>query len=401
MTLTVDAALAGIVQPCLREYRADPTARLLDLATGPLAERGCSGSVLQRVQFCWSSTRGGSGSATWVVKRWLPGGLGERLLGVDLPLEALGWEAGLLRPEALPPGVSTPIVGARRDAAGTGAWIVMEDIADALDRYSRTSALQPPEAVARVSLVLDRLARLHSWWERPEQQAKLHACPWLVPTERFLWSEAGSCAVALGRVASSGMPPGSEVTDEYRADLAALLAWLPAGDRAVFERLLYDRTPLEAILASAPRTLIHGDLDDRNLGLRPASPRTVRDEDADAPSELVLIDWEWMGLGTPALDVARLWATFPAVCDRAQPCPEATFTGELLDFYLDRYHAYGGRQIDPRAWRRTCALAMLAHALSQVRFIGSVLRDDPYAVLPTLERQLALVLEAARALPVA
>ena len=114
----------------------------------------------------------------------------------------------------------------------------------------------------------------------------------------------------------------------------------------------------------------------------------MHDDHADALSELVLIDWEWMGFGTPALDVARVWATFPAVCDHAQPCPEAAFSSDLLDYYLDRYRAYGGGQIDPSSWRRECALAMLAHALSQVRFIGSVLRHDPYAVLPTLERQL-------------
>ena len=165
--------------------------------------------------------------------------------------------------------------------------------------------------------------------------------------------------------------------------------------------MLWDRTPLVAVLGSSPRTLIHGDLDDRNLGLRPAVARNMHDDHADALSELVLIDWEWMGFGTPALDVARVWATFPAVCDHAQPCPEAAFSSDLLDYYLDRYRAYGGGQIDPSSWRRECALAMLAYALSQVRFIGSVLRHDPYAVLPTLERQLEIVLEAARSLPAA
>lgn len=398
MTLTVDAALAGVVEPCLRESLADPTVRLLDLVAEPLVEGGCSGNRLQRVRFHWRGSGVGTGSATWVVKRWLPGGLSERLLGVDLPLEALAWEVGLLRPERMPPGVSTPIVGVRRDAVGAGAWIVMEDVADALGRYSREAPLQPAEAMARVSLVLDRLARLHSWWERPEQQARLRACPWLVPTERFLWCEAGSCAAALGRGARSGRPPGNVVTEAYREDVATLLAWVPVGDRAVFERLLYDRAPLEAALRSAPRTLIHGDVDDRNLGLRPAPDRTAHHEPVDAVSDLVLIDWEWMGLGTPALDVARIWATLPAICDRMQPCPEAAFSGELMDLYLDRYLAYGGRQIEPHSWRRQCTLAMLAHGLSQVRFMGAVLRDDPYGVLPTLERQLEIVLDAARSL---
>jgi hypothetical protein len=37
MTLTVDTALAEVVQPCLREHLTDPTARLLDLEAEPLA----------------------------------------------------------------------------------------------------------------------------------------------------------------------------------------------------------------------------------------------------------------------------------------------------------------------------------------------------------------------------
>jgi hypothetical protein len=401
MTLTVDAALAVVMQSCLRDLLSDPTARLLDLDAEPLDEHGCSGNRLVRVRFRWNSIRAGAGSATWVVKRWLPGGLSELLLGVALPLEVVGWEAGLLRPTALPPGLSVPIVGAWQDKAGPGAWIVTEDVSDALDRYSRQAPLQPAEAEVRVRLVLDRLARLHSWWERPEQQVRLRACPWLIPTERFLWCEAANCAAVLRRLPRSWTAPGSQVAEEYRADVATLLAWLPASDRAMLERLLWDRAPLVAVLGASPRTLIHGDLDDRNLGLRPAAAQTACDESNAAQSDLVLIDWEWMGLGTPALDVARVWATFPAVCDRAQPCPDAAFSGELLDYYLDRYQAYGGRQIDPRSWRRECALAMLAHALSQVRFIGSVLRDDPFHVLPTLERQLGLVLEAARSLPIA
>jgi hypothetical protein len=36
-----------------------------------------------------------------------------------------------------------------------------------------------------------------------------------------------------------------------------------------------------------------------------------------------------------------------------------------------------------------------------VRFIGSVLRHDPFAVRPTMERQLGMVLDVARSLPAA
>jgi hypothetical protein len=386
-----------LVQSVLREHLADPAAHLTDLQVGPLPSDGYSGNQLYRARLTWSGRANDSGgSVTWLFKRWLPGGHSERLLGLDRPLEALAWEQGILRPGSLPPGVVAPMVGARLDPGRQAAWIVMRDVSAALGEYTRERPLPPAEAVARVKQVLDGLARLHAWWERPDQRAKLHGYTGLVPFERFLWCEAASYATALGRRPPRGAAPGSPVTDELRADLQAFLAWLPAGDRRPLERLLDRREPLVSALAPFPRSLLHGDTGDRNLGLACPVPETSGRE--ESARELVLIDWEWITVGPPALDVARVCGSAPAVCDLTQPAPEALFSGELPDHYFERYRSYGGLLADCQAWRRSFDLALLAGMLGQVPFAGAMIRQGITPVVTILGRQVEMILATARSL---
>ena len=384
----------------LREHLAITTARITDLQVESVPSEGFSGNRLYRAHIAWAGDgwAASSGSAAWMLKRWLPGGHSERLLGVDRPLEALAWEQGILRPEALPAGVVAPIVGAWRDPSGAAAWIVMEDVSASLREYSRNQPLPPTEAVARLKQVLDRLAQLHVWWEGPKQRAKLRRCGWLVPVERFLGCEAASYATALGRTPPAAMASGSPVTDEFRADVHAFVDWLPAGDRPALQELLYRREPLVAALGALPRTLLHGDTDDRNIGLRHPAGHAAANGSTGVSPELVLIDWEWIALGPPALDVARLCGSAAAVCDQSQPRPEALFSHELPDYYFERYRGYGGRLADRDTWRRSFTLALLAGALIQVPFAGAMIRQGVAPVVATFERQVEMVLPVARAL---
>ena len=395
-----ETAPPELLQAILRKYLADPTARISDLQVEPIPTDGYSGNLFYRARVGWAGggVAADSGSATWVLKRWLPGGHSEYLLGVDRPLEALAWEEGILRPEALPAGVVVPFVGARLDPSGDAAWIVMEDVSAALREYSRERRLPPAEAVARVKQVLERLARLHAWWERPRQRAKLRRYSGLVPFERFPRCQEAGYAIALGRTPPAGAAPGSPVTEDFRADVHAFLDWLPAGHRSAFELLLYRREPLVAALGAFPRTLLHGDVDDRNVGLRHRPGRAATNGSAGASSELVLIDWEWITVGPPALDVARLCGSAVAVCDPSRPPPEALFSDELPDYYFERYRAHGGALADRAAWRRSFGLALLAAGLTQVPFAGSMIRRGVGPVVATFERQVEMMLPAARSL---
>ena len=54
---------------------------------------------------------------------------------------------------------------------------------------------------------------------------------------------------------------------------------------------------------------------------------------------MLLIDWEWIAVASPAFDVAYYaW-------------------GVGSGFYFERYLAYGGTSMDQAMWERACALA--------------------------------------------
>jgi hypothetical protein len=387
-----------MVEPALRQQLADEGAVLTDLVVTPIPSDGFSGNRLYRVRLSWAPGPRGTapGAADWVVKRWHPGGHGEALLGVTRPLEALAWQQGLLRPGAMPAGVATPIIGAELQADGTGAWIVMEDVAAALAEYSREQPLPAPEALTRVKRVLDGLARLHAWWEQPAQQARLRGYRWLVSAEQFLRVEASACAAALGKPAPLARIGQPAVTDEFRADVRAFLDWLPAGDRPVWENLLCDREPLVAAFRSFPQTLLHGDADDRNIGLRRVTREPGAVGEAETAQEVVFIDWEWIGQGPPALDFARVWGTFAAVCALGSPPPACLSSGELPDHYFERYAAAAGKLTSSTTWQRSYPLAALAAALTQVAFVGRMVRDDVKPVLARFDRQMELLTTARR-----
>ena len=124
---SVEALPTPAIQAVLRQHLADPAARLTDVELEPLTTDGYSGNRLYRARVAWLGGRCAPepGSATWVLKRWLPGGHGQRLLGVDRPLEALAWSQGILRPEVLPAGVVAPHIlrAPRHDLVGGDAWL--------------------------------------------------------------------------------------------------------------------------------------------------------------------------------------------------------------------------------------------------------------------------------------
>ena len=375
---------AELVQGFLRDHLADPAARLTDLTVEPLTSEGFSGNALYRARLSWARP-GGAGSgeqADWVLKRWRPGGLSEVLLGLTQPVEALAWEHGLLRPRSLPAGLIVPILGARVEAGGAEAWVAMDDVAADLSEYTRQEPRPGAEVVRLVRQILDKLALLHVWWEQPAQQARLAACSWLLPWENQLWREVGPYAAVLGRPAAGAPAWGRAVTSEFREDLHAFLAWLPPGDRRLWEDLLCDRRPLVRAFAEFPRTLLHGDADDRNIGLRWPRGGAAADRAPEEPPALVLIDWEWMGQGPAAFDIAKLVGSAMAVCDPSQPLPQALGSGELLDYYFERYAEAGGKLADRRLWRRSCDLVWVVGAVAEVPgIVGFCLRNNLQAHL--------------------
>ena len=336
-----------VLQNILRDYIGDPMATITACNVIPVAHDGSQGGSLQRLHIVWQAHDQTAGAVEWLVKVWEPGDMAAHLFGVTRPIEVLAWEQGLLRREELPDNVVVPIIWAGRQADETRAWVVMEDVGRALAVYSRSAPIPAPHALASTRAVLDGLARFHTWWERPEQQVQLQARDWLVPLEKYIWGGAAGYAAVLNASA------------EEQADLQAFLGRLPAEARQLWRDFLVDRSKLVQALAALPQTLLHHDLDDRNIGLRWPDMGVPASHEGDSSAALVLIDWEWAGRGPAALDVARVVMESAAICDRFMPFPDEYWSDDLPDHYFACYQQAGGTMLDRATWERSYELAQI------------------------------------------
>jgi hypothetical protein len=379
------AVPVDVLESLLREHLADQAAVIIDYVSAPFPNQGTNDSTtFFRVSLTWERPAQGSHTATWIVKRWKAGGVRDSALGIVQPREVLAWERGWLRPAALPAGVVVPVVGARRAPGGREAWLAMVDVSAELSAYPRMG-LFGDRAIGRTRTILERLARFHALWEQPERQAELHVCSWLRRPELSLWDMAPTYAHALGRFPTAQDVPGVHAPPVWgglRADLDAFLDARPTDERRLWEQLLVDRRALVAGLARYPWTLLHNDLDDRNIGLRWWGGGAVTRSPGRAPADLVLIDWEWMGLGPAALDVANIVQRLPVVIAPGAPIPEAVWSDELADHYFRHYLAAGGRCVDAAGWRRSYGLALVAQGLAQMPFVHGSLRRAMRGEIP-------------------
>jgi hypothetical protein len=411
-----------VLEALLRDHLGGQAAIITDSVSIPLAHLGTNDSTsFVRVTFSWalSTSPLRSYTTTWIIKHWKAGGQRDGSLGIGEPREVLAWEQGWLRGAGLPAGTVAPIIGARRSPDGAQAWLAMADVSTELSAYQRLS-LPGDIVLDRTQAILARLARFHALWEQPQRQAELQASPWLRRPEIYLWDMAPTYAQALGRAPLAQLPAGISAPQPWgglSADLEAFLEDRPADERRLWERLLVDRSALVDGLADYPPTLLHGDLDDRNIGLRWPDPAAVSEAPAPRWPNLVLIDWEWMALGPAAIDVANIVQRVPIIIAPGAGIPEAVWSDDLVDQYFAHYRAAGGRYAEAARWRRSFGLALVAQGLTQMPFVhGSlrrairgelpvpqivgvpemVIRENLRAGLPTMEQMERRVIREAR-----
>jgi hypothetical protein len=381
------AVPTDVLETLLRDHLADPTAVITDSISAPLAHQGTNdSSSFFRVTFSWmlSSSPVGSHTTSWIIKRWKAGGQRDSSLGIVQPREVLAWERGWLRPAGLATGIVVPFIGAWRSPDNAEAWLAMADVSTELSAYQRMS-LPGDTVISQTRAILARLAQFHALWEQPQRQAELRASPWLRRPQMYLWAMASTYAQALGRAPVApqllgvSAPP---VWDGLSADLEAFLEDRPVEERRLWEELLVDRRGLVDGLAAYPQTLLHNDLDDRNIGLRPPSAAAGSEAPALDSPDLVLIDWEWIGVGPAAIDVANIIQRVPVIIAPGAAIPEATWNDELIDHYFAHYRAAGGRCVDAAQWRRSFGLALVAQGLTQMPFIHGSLRRSIRGELP-------------------
>lgn len=360
----------------LYDHCAAPKARLVSYSSVPLTHEGTNDSTrFFRVTLTWTHTGSTPDrqTSTWILKHWQAGGQRDRTLGITQSREVLAWEQGWLRPAALPPGLIVPWLGVWRSPDQQEAWLAMLDVSTELAAYPRIG-LSAQQAISRTAAILTQLARFHAYWEAPQRQATLTTHSWLRRPESYLWDMAATYAQALGRAPHAAVPSNAStpsVWDGLSPDLDAFLSARAANERRLWEQLLTDRQPLVEGLAAYPRTLLHNDLDDRNIGLRWSGGAATQ-------AELVLIDWEWLALGPAALDVANLIQRLPVLIMLGAPAgaelPAAVWSSELADSYFTHYRAAGGRLFNAAGWRRAYGLALIVQGLAQMPFMHGSLR---------------------------
>ncbi len=383
-----------ILLSILRDHIGDPEAQITNYRISPISTSGASGNnSFYQADLEWinSDSRIPTSSTSWLIKHWKPGGLSQSLMGWNKPMEALAWQHGILRPESLPRGIHTPILGAVIDPGGEAAWVAMADISKELREYDRAFPMPTDRLILRVKEVLSGLAQFHACWEQPERKLFLDGMDWLLPFENFLWRNSANYAACLdkdllgekyGQVVTSGV--------EERLNVQAFLKWLEPSERSIMENLLVDRSRLTECFAGIPWTLLHGDLDDRNIGLSWSST---------GESKLSLIDWEWMGRCPAAMDVAKVLIQLPLLCQPGSPILEDGWLDELGEYYYTKYRETGEKQLDYPMWRRSYDLALIAHAMwSYPLDLGNILRtlngEAPLPQIPGLPEEVLRMLLA-------
>jgi hypothetical protein len=349
-----------MVQRIVRAHLGDPAAQVTDLQADPMIVGGSSSNnPFWRLQASWAG-RDGNGSANWVLKQWRRRWAAAEF-GVAAPIEALAWQHSLSRPEAMPAGWLSPFVGVEMAANGSEAWIMMENLAEEMQRF--TAAQTPDERLARTKLLLDRLARFHTHWEQPERLARVRSYSWLLPQEGRLCMFSRFHNYVLGR---TPLPDPSWLDDPYVQGMIqgarAFMAWLPPHVRAQWQRHLCDRDAVVRAFEGLPQTFSQGDPNSRNAGFRWHNGETA----------LLLVDWEMAGMASPAVDVAQ------TIRDTRHP----EWLPELSVYYLERYAAYGGRPPAADVWDRAigCFYADMDLAVFSILGGAQLLKGDEESV---------------------
>ncbi|MCE7989924.1 MAG: hypothetical protein DYG89_52925 [Caldilinea sp. CFX5] len=226
---------AEVIETILREHLADQRVTLLSCTGAPFAHEGTNDSTtFYRVTLTWmrQSREWAVETATWILKQWPAGGQRDRTLGITQSREVLAWEAGWLRPSALPDGVIVPLLGVWRSPDNREAWLAMTDVSPELAAFPRMG-LATDQVISRSQAILAQLARFHALWERPERWSALQPATWLRRPESYLWDMAPTYARALGRLPHAAAPTAASappVWDGLSADLDAFLTARPAAE---------------------------------------------------------------------------------------------------------------------------------------------------------------------------
>lgn len=360
-----ETQIVDSIETGLRQTTGDAKLHVSGIECEDVDWHGMSGNTFVLVAAKVSGADGEQ-SVPLVIKRWAPGGVTGLLMGIeDIPSESLAWTAGLISSESLPTGFDVPIVATLDEPTSDNHWLIMRDVSADLERFS--SPCDTAELHRRYSVVLDGLAAMHALWEQPSNQRLLQHHNWLLSDSSRLSRMDVYCRFFAGRALDEAESARVEAAmvfierENLKPAREAFMDTLSASERDVWEKHECDRQALIVAFADLPTTLVHGDYFPPNVGIRESETGTV----------VVLIDWEWIGNGCGALDVAKLLTEGAAL-------RLSDFDGDgLADYYFCQYQIHGGTAFDEQTWRRAYELSEIYYALSvHPYYTGLAIRGD-------------------------
>jgi aminoglycoside/choline kinase family phosphotransferase len=290
---------------------------------------------------------------TLIIKRWLPTAWTALLTGAEVSREALAWENGLITERALPEGLKVPFIATSRDE--DGAWIVMEDISSEIAAFK-----SPARKHENARLLLDRLAGFHVFWECPDRFARLQEHPWLFSQEARLhcgvachlkWFGADHKEKVYRERLRRFKMSCPDSVDWARSACSAFIESIPRQNRELWRKHIRNREALVAAFGEYAQVLVHGDLNERNAGIRKT----------DGNGEVYIVDWEWAGMGAAAIDVVCFVYHFFLIFNNDRHVADEV--EKLEGYYFDRYIARGGQKMDHTEWQQSCELAHVYYGL--------------------------------------
>jgi hypothetical protein len=312
------------------------------------------GRQLQRVRYRYTTVGGTHWYASRIEKTivarssWL-GALSEDTRVREVSL----WTDGLL--QRLPRGISTGVLEARilcpdPESGAAAGRLTMRDLASARlrDRHGRPlppPPLTPPGSLPPVVLtVLRQLSKLHAaYWEDPHLNDS--SIGLMSSRDALLLLAPERLAALLAEGDSTPYVPVALDSWDAFFGIAA-----PDDAKTLMRVFQAPETVVPAIEA-LPRTLVHGDVWEPNLGRLPAvrrAPRTGR--------QLLLLDWELATAAPPTYDVLWLSGTWHTL-----------FPPALLAAYraqLERRLAAHGISLPRNTWRGLVDAGYLRTALT-------------------------------------
>ena len=318
------------------QQRYGSSAKVIRLSTEDHKGDGHSGNEFHIARVTWDAGEHHTGK--FFLKKWSPDGATAALMGATSSSESLLRESRLY--DMMSESIAIPIVGSFPMEDGD-VWIVMDDVSNELiatKRIASDAATKP---------VLDLMAHTLAAWSSRVEFSDLREYPWLLPQDKRLWCNAVAFASLLGVEPSANAPvyegrrPLHELLpvsfEEASRTIKTFVSAVPAKYRKFWIHHMIDRSDLIDCFAEFPRSLIHGDTVPENVGICKTGDR------------LVMIDWEWVGEGTPVFDAHHFLRGFMREFDDfvsdAYPRQEP-----LRRFFFGKYVEYGGSGYSEAQW---------------------------------------------------